>query len=57
MKAQLLTGLRTLECRELPTPVLAHPMDVLLKIAYVGVCGSDVHYFETGRIGLDPRDA
>ena len=51
MKAQLLTGLRTLECRELPTPVLAHPMDVLLKIAYVGVCGSDVHYFETGRIG------
>ena len=24
---------------------------MLLKIAYVGVCGSDVHYYETGRIG------
>ena len=51
MKAQLLTGLRTLECREIATPVIARPTDVLLKIAYVGVCGSDVHYFETGRIG------
>ena len=51
MKAQMLTGLRTIECREIQMPVIAHPMDVLLKIDYVGVCGSDVHYYETGRIG------
>lgn len=51
MKAQMLTGLRTLECRQIPTPAIVHPTDVLLKIEFVGVCGSDVHYFETGRIG------
>jgi L-iditol 2-dehydrogenase len=51
MKAQMLTGLRAFECRQLPTPPIVHPTDVLLKIEYVGVCGSDVHYYETGRIG------
>ena len=25
--------------------------DVLLKLAMVGVCGSDIHYYETGRVG------
>lgn len=25
--------------------------EVLVKLEYVGVCGSDLHYFETGRIG------
>lgn len=24
---------------------------VLVKIEYVGICGSDIHYFETGVIG------
>jgi len=51
MKAQMLTALRTIECRDIPTPAIVHPNDVLLKLAYVGVCGSDVHYYETGRIG------
>ena len=26
------------------------PLDVLVEIAAVGVCGSDVHYYEHGRI-------
>ncbi len=51
MKAQLLTDLRTIASRDIPTPKIVHPTDVLLKIAFVGVCGSDVHYYETGRIG------
>ena len=25
--------------------------EVLIKIDYVGICGSDIHYYETGRIG------
>lgn len=25
--------------------------EVLVKIEYVGICGSDLHYYETGRIG------
>lgn len=51
MNAQMLTGIRRIECRQIPTPSIVHPTDVLLKIEYVGVCGSDMHYFETGRIG------
>lgn len=51
MKAQMLTALRTIECRDIPTPTVVRPTDVLLKLAYIGICGSDVHYYETGRIG------
>ena len=51
MKAQMLTGLRTIELGDLPMPSIVCPTDVLLKVEYVGVCGSDVHYYETGRIG------
>ena len=31
------------------------PLDVLVEIAAVGVCGSDVHYYEHGRIGTVRR--
>ncbi|MHC5082498.1 MAG: alcohol dehydrogenase catalytic domain-containing protein [Planctomycetota bacterium] len=51
MKAQMLTGIGQMEMMEIPAPKLENPNDVLLKIEYVGVCGSDVHYYETGRIG------
>lgn len=51
MKAQVLTGIRQMEMREIPNPRIIRPDDVLLKIEAVGVCGSDIHYFETGRIG------
>ncbi len=27
------------------------PDEALIKLEYVGICGSDLHYFETGRIG------
>lgn len=32
-------------------PVIQRDDDVLLKIEYVGICGSDIHYFTSGRIG------
>jgi L-iditol 2-dehydrogenase len=34
-----------------PEPTIKKDNDVLLKVEAVGVCGSDVHYYETGRIG------
>lgn len=37
-----------LEERAVPEP---GPREVLVEVATVGVCGSDVHYFEHGRIG------
>ena len=51
MKAQMLTGIGQIELKDVLTPEIINPNDVLLKIEYVGVCGSDVHYYETGRIG------
>ncbi|MHC4132532.1 MAG: zinc-dependent alcohol dehydrogenase [Planctomycetota bacterium] len=51
MKAIELTGIRQLEVRDVQEPKIVKDNDVLLKIEAVGVCGSDTHYYETGRIG------
>jgi L-iditol 2-dehydrogenase len=51
MKSMLLTGIRQMELGEVPTPEIRHPTDVLIRMVVVGVCGSDVHYYATGRIG------
>ncbi len=40
-----------MELRQVPDPRIEKDTDVLLRIERVGVCGSDVHYFEIGRIG------
>lgn len=50
MKAAVLVAPRTLEIQERPMP-LPKPGEVRIRVAAVGVCGSDVHYFEHGRIG------
>jgi L-iditol 2-dehydrogenase len=47
----LLTGIRAMEMREVPDPVINNDTDVLVRIGAVGVCGSDIHYYTTGRIG------
>jgi len=51
MKAALLTGIRQFEIRQVPEPEIVKPTDVLVRIKMAGVCGSDIHYFTTGRIG------
>jgi L-iditol 2-dehydrogenase len=51
MKSMMLTGIRQMEMREVPDPVIKNAGDVIIKMAVVGVCGSDIHYFNTGRIG------
>lgn len=51
MKTMQITGIREMSCIDVPMPELRGQHDVLLRITAAGVCGSDVHYFETGRIG------
>ncbi len=51
MQAVALTGIKEMELIDLPEPKIEKPTDVLLKLESIGVCGSDVHYYETGRIG------
>lgn len=50
MRASVLTaqGQIHVEQRPVPTP---GPGEVLIRVTAVGVCGSDVHYYEHGRIG------
>jgi len=51
MKTVVLTGIRGMELRDAEMPKIQAKTDVLLKVGVVGVCGSDVHYYTTGRIG------
>ena len=39
-----------LQVRDVPAPTLG-PKDVLLKVKACGVCGSDIHFYETDREG------
>ncbi len=56
MKAALLTGPEKIEVRDVPAPAIAKDDDVLLRTKLVGICGSDLHYFSSARVGdLDLR--
>ena len=45
-----MTGLMKLEKRQVPMPTPSSNQ-VVVKIEYVGICGSDSHYLEHGKIG------
>jgi hypothetical protein len=49
-RAAVLYGPQDLRIEERPVPAPGR-REVLVEIRAVGVCGSDVHYFEDGRIG------
>ncbi len=44
MKASVLVGVGRLEVRDVPTPQIS-PYDVLVRVAAVGICGTDTHIF------------
>ena len=50
MKAAFLTGIKQIEIREIKKPI-PQKGEVLIKLSSVGICGSDVHYYRTGKIG------
>ena len=49
-RAAVLTAIQKLEVRETDMPEVGAD-DVLVEIEYVGICGSDMLFFEHGRIG------
>lgn len=49
-RAAYMTGINKMEIRDIEIPKLKET-DVLIKVEYVGICGSDVHYLEHGKIG------
>jgi L-iditol 2-dehydrogenase len=50
MRASVLRGVGDVVVVERPIPE-AGPGEVVVRVASVGVCGSDTHYYEHGRIG------
>jgi L-iditol 2-dehydrogenase len=44
MKASVLSDVYRLEVRDIPRPVIS-PYEVLIRVAAVGLCGTDVHIF------------
>jgi D-xylulose reductase len=51
MKALVLEEKKKLSLRDYPVPETTGPDDVKVAIKDCGICGSDVHYYTTGRIG------
>jgi len=51
MEALVLEKAKELNLRDIDIQEELGPHDVRIKLHTVGVCGSDVHYYETGRIG------
>jgi L-iditol 2-dehydrogenase len=50
MKAAVLHGIGDLRLEEVPVPVMG-PDDALIRVRACGLCTSDVHYLQHGRIG------
>ncbi len=50
MKTAVMTELKHCEIQERPIPQVGDD-ECLVKVENVGVCGSDLHYYESGRIG------
>lgn len=51
LKKIVLTGIKRFEITEAQKPELNGHNDILLKVDSVGVCGSDIHYYNEGKIG------
>ena len=49
-RAAFMTAIDRIEIREVPMPI-ALDNQVIVKMEYVGICGSDAHYFHDGRCG------
>ena len=50
MDAAVLNKPLDIEVRKVPVPV-SKENEALVKVRCIGICGSDVHYYEHGRIG------
>ena len=50
MRVAVMTAPRKMDFVRRPIPVPG-PGEVLVKVSCVGICGSDLHYYESGRIG------
>ncbi len=50
MQAAFLIGIKQIEIKDIAKPV-PQKGEVLIKVKSIGICGSDIHYYRTGKIG------
>jgi len=53
MRAAVLYDIGDIRLKEIAIPELDGPNQALVEIKAVGICGSDLHYYERGRIGTN----
>ena len=51
MKQVVLTGIRQMALMQTFVPAIKSENEVKIKLASIGVCGSDIHYYAEGKIG------
>ncbi len=51
MKQVILTGIKKMAMTNIVDPEILDPNEVKIKLATIGVCGSDIHYYAEGKIG------
>ncbi|MBN1822344.1 MAG: alcohol dehydrogenase catalytic domain-containing protein, partial [Prolixibacteraceae bacterium] len=51
MKSIKLTGIRQMKMVEVPDVKIKSPNEVKIRMVVMGVCGSDIHYYTSGKIG------
>lgn len=47
----VLRAVKDVALQDIPKPKITDPYDVIVEISQTGICGSDVHYWQRGRIG------
>lgn len=47
----VLRAVKNVVFEDRPIPSLKDPWDVRVQVAQTGICGSDVHYWQRGKIG------
>jgi 2-desacetyl-2-hydroxyethyl bacteriochlorophyllide A dehydrogenase len=57
MKALTFTGLESITYESIPDPELAEPTDVIVKVKYCAICGSDLHVYHGRETGIDHHTA
>ena len=50
-KGAFMRGIDKMIIKEIPVPEIGKK-EVLVSLEYVGICGSDVHYFHNGCLSL-----
>lgn len=47
----VLQSVKQVKFEDRPVPEIKSPYDVIVEVKYTGICGSDVHYWQSGAIG------